>query len=277
MAVMLRSMHASYAFIERNFNLVKRYWGWEVVWLAYSIANALSITFIGRASAAITGKEFTQAELDRTILYLLVGTLVWHYLSVVFDNVSEMIAWERWEGTIEYTFMAPVSRLTHMLGQTAFSLVYGLLHTTVILLAVAFFFHLNLSTANIGGGLAVLAVGSLSFIGFGIMAAVLPLLFPERGAQMTHVIQAVLLLVSGVYYPISVLPGWMQSAARVSPATYVLEGMRAALLEGAPLGQLVGQIAPLLGMGVIAIPLGVYIFSKAERYAKRTGKLKRNG
>jgi len=52
----------------------------------------------------------------------------------------------------------------------------------------------------------MLAVGSLSFIGFGIMAAVLPLLFPERGAQMTHVIQALLLLVSGVYYPITVLP-----------------------------------------------------------------------
>jgi len=206
MVAMIYAARASYAFIERNFNLVKRYWGWEVVWMAYSIANALSITFIGRASAAITGKEFTQAELDRTILYLLVGTLVWHYLSVVFDNISEMIAWERWEGTIEYTFMAPVSRFTHMLGQTAFALVYGLLHTVVILIAVTFFFHLNLSQANIAGSLVMLAVGSLSFIGFGIMAAVLPLLFPERGAQMTHVIQALLLLVSGVYYPITVLP-----------------------------------------------------------------------
>jgi len=277
MVAMIHAARASYAFIERNFNLVKRYWGWEVVWMAYSIANALSITFIGRASAAITGKEFTQAELDRTILYLLVGTLVWHYLSVVFDNISEMIAWERWEGTIEYTFMAPVSRFTHMLGQTAFALVYGLLHTVVILIAVTFFFHLNLSQANIAGSLVMLAVGSLSFIGFGIMAAVLPLLFPERGAQMTHVIQALLLLVSGVYYPITVLPIWMQSAARVSPATYVLEGMRRALLEGAPFGQLWGQVLPLLAMGVIALPLGVYIFGKAARYAKRTGKLKRNG
>jgi ABC-2 type transport system permease protein len=53
--------------------------------------------------------------------------------------------------------------------------------------------------------------------------------------------------------------------------------MRAALLGGVPLGQLLAQIVPLLGMGIIAIPLGVYIFSKAERYAKRTGKLKRNG
>jgi ABC-2 type transport system permease protein len=277
MTTVLHSMRVSYAFIERNINLTKRYWGWEVVWLAYSIANALSITFIGRASGAITGKEFTQAEVDRTILYLLVGTLVWHYLSVVFDNISEMIAWERWEGTIEYTFMAPVSRMTHMLGQTSFALVYGLVHTTVILLVVSLFFHLSLARANVLGALTVLAIGSLSFVGFGIMGAVLPLLFPERGAQMTHVVQAILLLISGVYYPVTVLPDWMQSLSRLSPATYVLEGMRAALLLGAGPLELWRQILPLLAMGLIALPLGVYIFSRAERYAKRTGKLKRNG
>ncbi len=277
MAAVLHSMRASYAFIERNINLTKRYWGWEVVWLAYSIANALSITFIGRASGAITGKEFTQAELDRTILYLLVGTLVWHYLSIVFDNISEMIAWERWEGTIEYTFMAPVSRMTHMLGQTSFALVYGLVHTTVILLVVSLFFNISLAQANVLGALTVLGVGSLSFVGFGIMAAVLPLLFPERGAQMTHVVQAILLLVSGVYYPISVLPQWMQKLAQISPATYVLEGMRSALLLGAGPLALSRQIIPLLAMGSMMLPLGVYVFSRAERYAKRTGKLKRNG
>jgi ABC-2 type transport system permease protein len=142
---------------------------------------------------------------------------------------------------------------------------------------VSLFFNLSLSQANLLGGLVVLAVGSLSFIGFGIMAAVLPLLFPERGAQMTHVVQAALLLVSGVYYPISVLPAWMQPAAHISPATYVLEGMRAALLQGTPTGHLWPHIVPLLAMGVVAVPSGVFVFSRAERYAKRTGKLKRNG
>ena len=198
-------------------------------------------------------------------------------MSIVFDAISEVIAWERWEGTIEYTFMAPVPRITHMLGQTAFSLVYGLLHTMVILAVVALFFKLDLGGANLGGSLLVLLAGSLSFIGLGIVASIMPLLFPERGAQMTHVIQATLLLVSGVYYPISVLPGWMQAAARLSPATYVLEGVRAGLLEGAPTDVLLPYVWPLLLMGIVFIPVGVLIFGQAERYAKRTGKLKRSG
>ncbi len=274
MSILTQEARASYAFIERNFNLVKRYWGWEIVWLAYSIANSLSITFIGAGMGQISGEAVNTSYL---VLYLLIGTLVWHYLAVVFDNISEVIAWERWEGTIEYTFMAPVTRFTHMMGQTIFSLVYGLLHTAIILGVVALFFRLDLSQANLGASTLVLVSGSLSFIGFGIVASVLPLLFPERGAQMTNVLQALFLLVSGVYYPVTVLPGWIQAVSRLSPATYVLEAMRQGILEGAPLVQLLPTIMTLLAMGVVTIPLGVFIFSQAERYAKRTGKLKRSG
>jgi len=260
--------------VERNFNLVKRYWGWEVVWFTYSLANALSITYIGAGMDQISG---AQVDTDYLVIYLLIGTLVWRYLSIVFDAISEMIAWERWEGTIEYTFMAPVSRLTHMLGQTVFSLVWGMFFTGVIFGVVALLFDVDLSNANLAGASLVMLAASLSFIGFGIVAAVLPLLFPERGAQMTNVVQALLLLVSGVYYPITVLPTWMQAVARVSPATYALSAMRAAILENASWTLLIEDVLLLTVMGLLMIPIGLWVFSKAETYAKRTGKLKRTG
>jgi len=49
MALMTRELQASFAFVERNFNLSKRYWGWEVAWLIYSVAGALSVSLIGRS------------------------------------------------------------------------------------------------------------------------------------------------------------------------------------------------------------------------------------
>lgn len=277
-AAMAGELRASYAFVERNFNLVKRYWGWEVVFLIYTVVNALSITFIAKASPAITGVTLTDATVDQFILYLLVGALVWNYISVVFGLVSETITWERWEGTIEYTFMAPISRLTHLGGTTLFAVGYAFVHTAVILMAVSLFFDVSLSGANFGGAMVLLLLGSASFIGIGIMAAVLPLLFPERGAQMTNVINALILLVSGVYFPITVLPGWMQAIGKLSPAYYVLEGTRAALLEGAGVGTLARPfLLPLLAIGILSVPLGLWIFLAAERYAKRSGRLKRNG
>jgi len=102
----------------------------------------------------------------------------------------------------------------------------------------------------------------VSFIGFGMGAAVLPLLFTERGSQMSYIVRAILLLVSGVYYPISVLPLWMQPLARLSPATYVLDGLRAALLHGESVWSTTIWNAtwPLIITGVVSVPLGVAIF-----------------
>ena len=86
-----------------------------------------------------------------------------------------------------------------------------------------------------------------------------------------------MLVVSGVYYPVSVLPGWMQAISTISPATYALRGIRHAILEGAGVGQVWGDIWPLIVIGVVAIPLGLWVFRRGERYAKKHGKLKRSG
>ncbi len=269
------NMRQSYAFVARNFNLVKRYWGWEIVWLAYSIASSLSVVFIGAGMGAIT--DDASIDTEYLVIYLLIGALVWRFLAGLFDNVSEMIQWERWEGTIEYTLMAPVHRFIQMMGQTLFAIVYMTLFTGVIAVAMAMFFNLDFSQANLVGAVLVMLSGSLSFVALGIVASVLPLLYPERGVQMTHVFQAFLLLVSGVYYPIDVLPEWLQAPARISPATYVLEGMRTAILDGTSTAELGVYILPLALMGVVMMPLGIWMFRRGEMYAKRLGKLKRNG
>jgi len=269
-----REMRGAYAFVERNMNLMKRYWGWEVVWLIYSLTNALAITYIGNGMSAISGQEI---DTQFVVKYLLVGALIWQYLSVIFYAISEMIAWERWEGTIEYTFMAPVSRPTHLVGTTLFAIGYGIVRTLVILGIVTAFFRLDLGGANILGAVLMLLAGSVSFVGLGILAAVLPLLYPERGAQMTNAVAAILLLISGVYYPIDTLPAWLQPIAKSSPATYVIQGMRTCLLDGGATRKLLPTIFLLIGIGVAIIIVGLFIFRYVETYAKRAGRLKRSG
>jgi len=274
MSTITHELRASYAFMERNFFLVRRYWTWELVWLAYSTANCLAIGYIGVGMEQVGGES---VDGDFLVLYLVVGALVWRYLSLIFYWITDIVGLERWEGTIEYTLMAPIHRLTHMAGQTLFSIGYSLLSTGLVLVAATVAFDLDLGRANLPGAVAVMLAGSLSFIGLGIVGSILPLLFPERGAQMTHVIIAVLLLISGVYYPIDVLPEVLQKLAVLSPATYVLEGVRAALLEDAGMDRLITSIVPAVIIGLAAVPLGLQAFALAERYAKRAGKLHRNG
>ena len=271
-------MRAAYAFFERNWNLSKRYWAWELVWITYNLVNGLAVTYIAvAANQIIPGFKLTQTQLNASILTLLIGTSIWTYISVCFDNVAETVTMEKWEGTIEYTFMAPIQRITQMLGTSAYAVLHGLLLTGIQIAVMALFFHLDLSHADWLTTITLLLVGTISFVGIGIMAAVLPMLFTERGAQMTYIIRSVLLLVSGVYYPISVLPGWMQPLSAISPATYLLDGLRQGIIDGQPIWHLWGHCLKLLIAGVVTVPAGLWIFNVAERYAKRTGKLKRNG
>jgi len=86
-----------------------------------------------------------------------------------------------------------------------------------------------------------------------------------------------MLVVSGVYFPPSVLPGWMQAISTSPHFTYPLRGIRSAILEGATPQDVWGDIWPLLVIGVVAIPLGLWVFRRGEQYAKRHGKLKRSG
>jgi ABC-2 type transport system permease protein len=258
---------------ERNVYLVRRYIWWDIAFFVWTVANTLTIVFIAEGIEATGGK----IDVDRVTTILLVGAVVWAYLGIIFEILTETVAWERWEGTIEYTFMAPLSRPIHLFGMGLFAIVYGVVRAVLLFGVVALFFDLNLSHADFIAALVVLLVASIPFIGIGMMTAVLPLISPEKGTQLGFIAQGILLVVSGVYYPVDVLPQWMQWLATISPATYALDGMRDAIVEGQGLSHMWDEIWPLIVIGIASIPLGLEVFRRGERYAKKHGKLKRSG
>jgi ABC-2 type transport system permease protein len=259
--------------VERNVYLTRRYIWWDVAWFVWTVANTLTITFIAKGIEASGGL----IDVNRATTSLLVGAVIWAYLGIIFEILTETVAWERWEGTIEYTFMAPLSRAMHLGGSGVFAVLYGLIRAVLLFFVVAAFFDLAMPNADFLAALVVLVVASLSFFGIGMMMAVLPLISPEKGAQLGYVAQGIMLVCSGVYYPVDVLPGWMQAIATVSPATYALDGIRGAILDGEGLAAMWPNVWPLLIIGAICIPLGLWTFRRGEQYAKRHGKLKRSG
>src|SRR4029077_12126553 len=231
----------------------KRYWVWEVVWLFYSMVSVLSIGFLASGLGTL-GAGGVGFDLRRAQLYLLIGSLLWGYLSLVFMEAAYAIAWERWEGTIEYTFMAPIRRTTHLMGICLFAIGYGLLRTFLVLLAAIAIFNVDFSHADVAAALAVLAASTLPLIGLAIFTSVLPMVSPQKGEQMSFAVQGFLLPVSGVYYPLTVLPVPLQVAGYASPLTYTLEGMRQSLLNGATVIDELPNVLLLVAMGAAMIP-----------------------
>ena len=147
----------SMAFVERQTNLWKRYWGWELVWLVYGVVNTVAITLIADQAGAVSGQD-----VSKFVLFLLIGTLVWAYLSAVLDDISLVIQWERWEGTIEHTLMAPVPRSLHLLGMSVFGILHGLIRTLLIFAIALLFFDIDFGNVDVLATVAVVLVGSVS-------------------------------------------------------------------------------------------------------------------
>ena len=268
---MISRVQQTWAFFYRDWQLTRRYWSWVVAFTFYAIVTSATVALIGVA-----------AHDAKLTLTLTIGTLLWSFLSVLFNEIALSIAFERWEGTLEYTFMAPVSRFIHLMGVSLFALCYSLFRTVCVLVGLSLLVaDLHFKWLQLPGIALVLAVSSVAFVGLGLMAATLPVMSPERGAEATNILQGVLLLVSGVYYPVTVLPGWLQPLAWISPATYALRAARKLLgLEGtgeATYPAILPDLFRLAVLGAILLPLGLWVFGKAEHWAKRNGKLKRTG
>jgi ABC-2 type transport system permease protein len=259
--------------VERNTYLIRRFAWWELAWFIYTVANTLTIVFIAKG----VEQQGVTSHINELTIVLLIGAVVWSYLGLLFEIVTETVAWERWEGTIEYTFMAPISRPAHLLGMGVFAVGYGVVRTVFLFGLVALSLGVAFPHADFGSAVVVLAVSSFSFVGIGTMTAVLPLISPEKGTQFGYVAQGLMLVVSGVYYPVTVLPVAMQWIAKVSPATYALRGERNAILNGAGVGAVWGDIWPMIIIGVVSVPLGIWVFRRGELHAKKHGKLKRSG
>ncbi len=274
---MEQTIRQTWAFVFRGYHLTRRYINWVIVFNFYALVTSATVALIGVA-----------ANDYQLTLTLVVGALLWNFMSTLYNEIAMSIAYERWEGTLEYTFMAPVSRFIHLLGISLFSLFNSIIQTIVVLIGLLLITDLNLTGANLLGVLITISISAVAFVGLGLMAAVLPVMSPERGAEATHIFQGSLLLVSGVYYPVEVLPRWLQPLSALSPATYTLSACRKLIgigvsgstptrLVGAPLSSVIRELLVLVLMGAVLMPLGLWVFGKVETWAKRHGKLKRTG
>ena len=125
-----------WAFVFRDWHLTRRYMSWVVVFVFYAIVNSATIALIGKSQ-----DDF------RLTLTLLLGVLLWSFLSAMYNEIANSISYERWEGTLEYTFMAPVSRLIHLTGVSLFAIIYSVLRTVVILVGLVLFIQVSVPLA----------------------------------------------------------------------------------------------------------------------------------
>ena len=162
--------------------------------------------------------------------FALVGLAFFDYLSVALRAFDEGLQDARQNGTLEHLLVTQTSLPVILAGSILYPFVLLSLRTAIYLGWGAALFGFPLGAANWLGAFLVLAASILAFSGLGVLSASYLLVF-KRGSPMNWALVGISSVVSGMMYPVSVLPAWLQYLAWTLPPTYVFEGMRALLID----------------------------------------------
>lgn len=248
------------AFFLRNWRMTRRnvFTVFEIVF--WPVVNLLSVglltTFLGAA--------------PETVIFVLVGTFALSTVQVCQLDVAYAVLFDMWAKSVKHQLVAPIRPWHLVLGSWLMGLVRG---TAVFALQAAvshWAFGVNVLGHGAGPAVALLAGLLLSAAGVGLLVSTLLMLFGLRAEVSAWSGVSLVLLVCGVYYPVSLLPAPLQAVAAGVPLTHFLEAFRAHL-GYAPL-----FTAPLLrGYGLTAVYLagGYALFAWSIQRARRTGML----
>ena len=235
------------------------------------VVELITFYFVGRminpdVLPQFGGKDTSYVE------FVSVGIALNVFLTVGFARVAGAIRQEQYKGTLESLLMTPTALATIQLGSVVYDLLYIPVRTVIFLVAVWLVFGVGFDVA----GLAPVCAMMLAFIpfawGLGLVSAASTLTF--RGAGLGFgIVTTVMTLSSGAYFPLDVLPGWLETIAEANPLAIVIDAGREVLLGGVGWSEVPGKVAILAPTSLVSVVLGVFAFRAALARERRRGTL----
>jgi ABC-2 type transport system permease protein len=255
----------------RDFAVARSYRAAFVVEIFQALFGSASFYFLSRfvESPAL---ERSLPSGTTYFSFALVGIAFFDYLSVALTTFDASLQEARQNGTLENLLVTQTSLPVILAGSCLYPFVLMSLRTAIYIAWGAILFGFPLQGANWLGAALVLGASVLAFSGLGVLSASYLLIF-KRGNPVNWAVLGLSSVVGGMLYPVSVLPVWLQYVARLTPVTYSLEGMRAAILGHASIRELLPSIGGLLLFAAFLLPITFAIFSWALRRTKVTGTL----
>ena len=248
--------------------------GYRVAFLVRGMAFGLSVlalAFMARLIGASSNTHLAPYGGDY-LAFAVVGFVVMDFQQVGVSNLSLRVRAAQVQGFLEAEMATPAPAWIVLGVGPVYEFGLAVLRATLyvslaILVFGVRFPHARLISVVVGAPLVMSA-----FVGLGLLSAALTMLV-RRTNPVAALLGSASLLLSGVAYPVSVLPEWLRLVGRLLPLTHALELVRGSLLRGASLSELWPSIAILAGFAGILVPAGVALFVFALRRARMDGSL----
>lgn len=204
--------------------------------------------------------------------FVLIGLAFTGFLGLSLSSFATSIREGQMMGTLEIMLLSPTRLSVILLSSSIWSYLLTTFRVVLYLVVGAFVFGADLGNANVGGALLIMFLSIASFTGIGVLSAALVLIV-KKGDPVALILNGASSLLAGVFYPVTVLPNWLEPVSQVLPLTYALDAMRLAMLQGHSIYELRNDIYILLLFTFVLTPISFLVFRRALKRAKKEGSL----
>jgi ABC-2 type transport system permease protein len=253
----------------------RRYPSWMISLFVWPIIFPLVYILSARALSGPDGSGLalftSRTGISDYLGYIAVGTTIWMWQNVVLWGVGMSLRQEQTRGTLESNWLTPSWRFSFLLGPSAIHMFNMALFLAVSALEFGLIFGVRFN-GNPVLTLLVIAASIPSIYGIGMAFASL-VITAKEAHNFVFMVRGLIMIFCGITYPISILPGWMQTVAQCLPQTYMMRAIRNAALANASLQELTPDLLALLGFGAFWLAAGYALFNWMERRARQNGAI----
>jgi ABC-2 type transport system permease protein len=210
-------------------------------------------------------------ESDQYFSFLVVGIGTMSVVLAAMSALPGAIGGSISSGMFEALMSTAVPLPRLLAGMTAYSVAWSLFRA-LLLLAGAAAVGMKIFWVNLPLAAFVVLLLILVHLTVALVASASVLVFRTSGPLVSGTL-AVSALLGGVYYSTAVIPSWLQDLSGCVPLTYGLRAVRQLLLTGASIREVTGDVLVLLGMTIVSLSLGCWLFILALRHSQRAGTL----
>lgn len=264
-------MNRLWSFLIRDYRTEKSYRLSFVMSFSGIFFSALTFFFISELMGEFATPYLSEYDGDY-FSFVIIGIAFAGYFGVGLNSFAQALRHAQTTGTLEAMVMTPTPLSLIVIGSALWSYVFTTVRVFIYLLLGTLIFTLDLKGANYWAALVTLLLSIVAFASIGIIAAGI-IMIVKRGEALTTLFGAFANLVGGIYYPVGIMPGWLQFIAKLIPVTYAVRAMRLSLLAGASWAKIAPDLAILLGFIIVLFPLSLLVFHRAVEQARHDGSL----
>ncbi len=265
---MTAAVRAAAAVCTRDFRIWASY---RMRFFSTLFAAAFGVTLFYYVSRLVNSPEVGSA--DDYFGFVVVGTATLELLTATLTAPVATLRSELVAGTFERMVVSAFGPVASIVSLIIFPLLLGLLVGAVTIGTAAVVFGMSLDWATVPLAIPAALLGALSFAPFGLLIAAAVLVIKQTNAGATFVISG-LALVSGLYFPVSLLPDWIEWASHVQPLTPTVDLLRY-LLIGTPMsvGTPLGAAAKLVAFAAVMLPISAAVLRASVQRSRRNGTI----